>query len=154
MNYKTNKTFKKYLPKNDSFEYWIVFIALCLFTGGLIASANQWQVKPIIYQPVKVWQERDIFAYNVGDPRQTDATPCIGATGEDLCRALANGQKIVALNFLPLGSLIEIKGLGIYRVADRKAKKHPQSIDIAFPSDQYQEAMEFGIKQLDVKIIK
>ena len=36
---------------------------------------------------------RVVTAYNAGDPRQTDDTPCIAANGENICKALAKGKK-------------------------------------------------------------
>ena len=68
-----------------------------------------------------------VTAYNVGDETQNDNTPCIGATGEDLCEALEHGEAIVAYNNVPLNSHICIEGLGCYRVADRTSRKYAVS---------------------------
>lgn len=96
---------------------------------------------------------RTITAYNVGDPSQTDSSPCIGATGENLCEALAHGEKIVATNELPLGSKVAIAG-EVYTVKDRTSGRYQYRYDIAYPAEQYQEALEWGVRDLEVILIK
>ena len=75
----------------------------------------------------------------------------------------ASGKKVqtgmVACNWLPFGTKVNIKGMGVYVVEDRGAKslfgsktnkiKH---IDIYFKS--HQEAKRFGVKYLEVTILK
>ena len=95
---------------------------------------------------------RNVTAYNVGIEAQTDSTPCIGATGEDLCEALANGEKVVATNELPLGSKVKIAGV-IYTVKDRMNSRFNYRYDIAMSEDEYQRAINFGIQVLEVEII-
>lgn len=97
---------------------------------------------------------RTVTAYNVGDPRQTSDRPCLAAGGEDLCRALAAGEKICAANFVPLGTLLDIESCGICRVADRTAERFENRVDIAMPQDQRRQALEFGERQLHVKVLK
>lgn len=92
---------------------------------------------------------RTVTAYNVGDPNQTDSSPCIGATGEDLCEALDRGEKIVATNELPLGSQVKING-EVYTVKDRTSSRYHNRYDIAFTFDQKHEALEWGVKNLEV----
>ncbi len=95
---------------------------------------------------------REVTAYNVGDPSQTDASPCIGATGQDLCALIAQGRKIVATNELPFGSKVEING-EVYEVLDRMNSRYQHRYDIAMPVDQKTNAIKWGLKILDVRPI-
>src|SRR4051812_21444454 len=38
-----------------------------------------------------------VTSYNP-EPRQTDSSPCVGASGRDLCRAAREGDRVVALS--------------------------------------------------------
>ena len=63
---------------------------LILSTAFGIAYADP-MMSPLLYKKIqhyKVKSEtiRVVTAYNVGDPRQTDDTPCISANGENICR--------------------------------------------------------------------
>ena len=93
---------------------------------------------------------RQISAYTLSVD-ETDATPCIGATGEDLCLAQANDESICAANFVPLGTLLKIEGYGPCRVADRMASKHKNRVDILMKTKQ--EAKKWGIKSKLVNIL-
>jgi len=77
-------------------------------------------------------------------PYQTDATPCITAAGTRV------RPGVVAANFLPLGTLLQI-GNDVYIVEDRMNPRYPNSIDIFFASTS--EALEFGSKELDIIVI-
>lgn len=77
-------------------------------------------------------------------PYQTDATPCITAAGTKV------RPGVVAANFLPLGTLLQI-GNDVYIVEDRMNPRYPNSIDIFFPSTS--EALAFGRQKLDIIII-
>ena len=94
-----------------------------------------------------------VTAYNVGDPAQTDATPCIGAGNENLCRALAKGEKVCAANFVPLNAYLHIRDHGIYRVADRMHDRFKYGIDIAMAAHQVDKAKEFGVQHLPVRVL-
>jgi len=59
--------------------------------GNLLEKA---QVKPDISQKsINVYMSH----YNVGDVAQNDATPCIGASGVDLCELRKQGRNFIAL---------------------------------------------------------
>lgn len=90
------------------------------------------------------WVKRKITAYNVGDPSQTDDTPCIGASNEDLCKLIDEGINVCAANFVELGTELEIGGLGTCYVLDRMNKRYTEEVDIAFPRDKKEEALFFG----------
>ena len=96
---------------------------------------------------------RVVTAYNVGDPRQTDDTPCISANGENICRALANGEMRCAANFVPLGSHLYVDKIGVCLVSDRMNKRYRNRVDIAMRKDEYRKALQFGHQKLQVKIL-
>lgn len=95
---------------------------------------------------------RIVTAYNVGDPAQTDDSPCIGATGQDLCAALEQGIKVVATNELPLYSKVSING-EVYTVLDRTNSRYHYRYDIAFPLQQMQESRAWGRKTLKIDVL-
>jgi hypothetical protein len=96
---------------------------------------------------------RTVTAYNVGDPAQTDSTPCIGAAGAkyDLCEMVAAGKRIVATNELPLFSQVKINGK-IYTVLDRTNGRYAYRYDIAMAKDQKSVALAFGSRTLKVEL--
>ena len=96
---------------------------------------------------------RVVTAYNVGDPRQTDDTPCIAANGEDICSALAKGEMRCAANFVPLGSHLYVDKIGVCLVTDRMNRRYRNRVDIAMEKDEYHKARRFGRQKLHVKIL-
>ena len=79
-------------------------------------------------------------------PYQTDSTPCITAAGT----RVRNG--VVASNFLPMGTILEIQGKR-YIVEDRmNARYKGYFVDLWFPSTS--EALEFGRKKLEATIVE
>ena len=97
---------------------------------------------------------RIVTAYNAGDPHQNDGNPCISANGEDLCRALASGQRRCAANFVPLGTKLYIETYGICEVTDRTNRRYRNRVDIAMRLDERRKAIQFGKRKLKVKILK
>ena len=72
--------------------------------------------KPIIAapKPAGKWVIREATAYNVGDPNQNDASPCIGAHANlDLCKLVAAGKLVIATNAYPFHTKLYIEGLGV-----------------------------------------
>jgi len=106
-------------------------------------------------QPYEVISEtiRVVTAYNVGDPSQTDDTPCISANGENICQALAKGKMRCAANFVPLGSRLHVDKVGVCLVTDRMNKRYRNRVDIAMQKDEYRKACRFGRQKLQVKIL-
>jgi 3D (Asp-Asp-Asp) domain-containing protein len=134
-----------------------LFILLLVFTAFDIAYSDP-RMSPLLYpknQHYKVKSEtiRVVTAYNVGDPRQTDDTPCISASGENICSALANGQMRCAANFVPLGSRLHVDKIGVCLVTDRMNKRYRNRVDIAMRKDEYRKACRFGRQKLHVKIL-
>ena len=96
---------------------------------------------------------RVVTAYNVGDPKQTDDTPCISANGENICMALQRGEKRCAANFVPLGTLLHVDTVGTCLVTDRTHRRYGERVDIAMHKNEYQKAIQFGLKRLKVKVL-
>ena len=69
-----------------------LFTLLIIFAAFGIAYADSMMSPLLVHKSqhfrVKSETIRVVTAYNVGDPRQTDDTPCIAANGEDICSAL------------------------------------------------------------------
>jgi 3D (Asp-Asp-Asp) domain-containing protein len=89
-------------------------------------------------------------AYN-SLPSQTDNSPCMTASGFNLCEH--NEENIIATNFLPIGTHIKIPGLygdKIFRVEDRMHSKYYKQIDIWFKD--YDDAVRFGAKWVEIEV--
>jgi 3D (Asp-Asp-Asp) domain-containing protein len=134
-----------------------LFIVLIIFSTFGIADADPMLSLLLLHktQFYKVKSEtiRVVTAYNVGDPRQTDDTPCISANGENICKALANGEMRCAANFVPLGSRLYVEKIGVCLVTDRMNKRYRNRVDIAMQKDEYRKACRFGRQKLLVKIL-
>ena len=91
-----------------------------------------------------------VTAYS-SDPAQTDDTPCITASGFDVCE---NGvENIIAANFLPIGSYVkmpEIFGDRIFRVEDRMNSRYHYRVDVWMTSKE--RARMFGIRKLRIEV--
>ncbi len=134
-----------------------LFILLIIFTIFDIAYADpmmsQFLAHKTLQYRVKSETIRVVTAYNVGDPRQTDDTPCISANGENICKALANGEMRCAANFVPLGSRLYVDKIGVCLVTDRMNRRYRNRVDIAMRKDEYRKACRFGRQKLQVKIL-
>jgi 3D (Asp-Asp-Asp) domain-containing protein len=96
---------------------------------------------------------REVTAYNVGVRGQTSGRPCLGATGENLCRLLARGHKICAANFVDPETILNIEGYGECVVLDRMNRRFAHRVDIAMRKHEVDRALEFGIQRRHVKVI-
>lgn len=101
--------------------------------------------------PAKSGTIREVSAYNSLEA-QTDATPCIGADGTDLCKRYQAGECIVASNAYKLGSKIDLQGFGICTVADRMNKRFQNRIDVFMDKD-HERAVSFGVQKLLVSLV-
>jgi len=97
---------------------------------------------------------REVTAYNVGDPAQTDDTPCIDASNSNICKALDRGEKRCAANFVPLGTRLYIHNYGTCTVTDRMNRRYRNRVDIALPKHEKSKALKFGKQKLYVEVIK
>jgi len=135
----------------------ILFISQMILAAYGIAAAEQNKSPLLIYKnqryTVKSETIRIVTAYNAGDPKQTDETPCISANGENLCKALAKGEKRCAANFVPLGSSLYVDKFGVCVVTDRTNRRYLNRVDIAMRKDEYHKARRFGRQKLHVKIL-
>src|SRR5512135_1941023 len=95
---------------------------------------------------------REVTAYNVGVRRQTSDHPCLGATGENLCRLVARGFKVCAANFVDPETILHIEGYGECVVLDRMNRRFPHRVDIAMKKDEVDTALEFGIQRRHVEV--
>jgi len=82
---------------------------------------------------------------------QTDDTPCITASGFDVCE---HGiENIVAANFVPLGSRVripELFGNRVFLVEDRMNKRYHHKIDIWMQN--IEDARNFGLQYATVEV--
>ena len=95
---------------------------------------------------------REVTAYNVRVRRQTSDEPCIGATGENLCRLVARGLKVCAANFVDPEAILHIDGYGECVVLDRMNRRFPHRVDIAMRKNEVDRAIEFGIQRRYVEV--
>lgn len=100
--------------------------------------------------PQKTYSNIPVTAYN-SVPWQTDDTPCIGAQGTDICAYLEAGSDSCAANFLPLGTVIEVEGLGTCVVRDRMNSRYYYRVDWYMGLD-IASAKSFGIKYKDIGV--
>ncbi len=104
-----------------------LFIFLNILAGYSVVHADSIESPLLIHKNrhyiVQSETIRVVTAYNAGDPRQTDDTPCISASGENICKALAKGKKRCAANFVPLGSRLHVGKIGVCLVTDRTNRK-------------------------------
>jgi len=109
------------------------------------------------FDPMR-WNYMLVTAYNAGDESQCDDTPCEASDLSNICDRLENGEKLVAANFVKLGSKIEIKNkdgviLGRYTVVDHTSSDYKYRVDIAFKLKEKKEALEIGKQTLLVRVI-
>ena len=150
------------LKSNKSSIVWEIskrlLILLFILAAGKIAGADHTNSPVQIHKNqqfiVKSETIRVVTAYNAGDSSQTDDTPCISANGENICDALAKGQKRCAANFVPLGSLLYVDKIGVCLVTDRTNKRYRNRVDIAMQKGEYNKARRFGRQKLHVKILQ
>lgn len=88
---------------------------------------------------------------------ETDSNPCIGSRNNNLCKLrpeLKNkGITICASRDLPLDTLIYIDGIGECIIKDRMNIRYKGTNRIDILLESKQEAIKFGIKELNYKVI-
>ncbi len=85
------------------------------------------------------------------DPSQTDDTPCITASGFDLCEHAV--EDVVAANFLPLGTRVripELYGDRVFTVEDRMNERYYYKMDIWM--QELSDAKSFGVQYATVEV--
>lgn len=125
-------------------------------TVALMVSAMQNQTKDFGHLPVaedataKRTFHIPITAYT-SDVAQTDDTPCITASGLNLCER--NQEDIVAANFLPLGTRVripELYGDRVFYVQDRMNARYDKHMDIWMRN--YSDAKHFGLQYVEIEV--
>lgn len=109
---------------------------------GSLPEANRRAARPFMKVAVT--------AYN-SVPGQTDATPCIGAQGTDICQLLAEGSNTCAANFVALGTVLEVDGLGTCVVRDRMNARYHYRVDWYMGMD-IASAKRFGVQTKQIGI--
>lgn len=152
------------LVKNKKFSVLIFAILLAIFCLPRISSFAYFQLDPQnfidqIQQIVKInnpdkpeTMKLYVTAYS-STPEQTDSTPCIAASGYNLCEH--DLENVVACNFLPFGTKIKFPELDknkVYTVVDRMHERYNSRVDIW--KREKKDAKSFGIKYLTVEIYR
>jgi len=91
-----------------------------------------------------------ITAYT-SEVAQTDDTPCITASGLDVCER--DEENVVAANFLPLGTRVRIPALygdRVFYVEDRMNERYVYRMDIWMK--QKTDAKQFGVQHATVEV--
>ena len=86
---------------------------------------------------------------------QTDNTPCLTATGYDVCENYARygAANTIASNFLPLHAIVKIPeffGDQIFVVRDRMNDRYYNRLDLWMPTRT--QAVRFGVRYVTVEI--
>jgi hypothetical protein len=79
---------------------------------------------------------RDVNAYVTGyntSPGQTDDTPCIAASGANIC---GRTDAVACPRRIELGTILQIRGM-LYICEDRLAKKYDSRFDISCDKNTY-----------------
>ena len=108
-------------------------------------------VKEVV-EPVKYTHTAKLTAYN-SVPEQTDGNPCIAADGTNVCTFKGC---VIAQNGVKFGTKVEIEGIGLCHVHDRKNSRYDSNwIDIYFGGrDKVADAFQFGKREAKYRIIE
>lgn len=82
---------------------------------------------------------------------QTDDSPCITASGLDVCER--DEENVVAANFLPLGTRVripELFGDRVFYVEDRMNARYKMKMDVWMKNKQ--DAKKFGVKYTTIEV--
>ncbi|MDO8559998.1 MAG: hypothetical protein Q7S23_03080 [bacterium] len=93
-----------------------------------------------------------VTAYN-SLPEQTDSTPCITASGYNLCQA--DEENVVAANFLRFGTKVRLpdySGEKVYTVQDRMHPRFDRRMDLWMR--ERSDARKFGLRTLTVEVLE
>jgi len=93
-----------------------------------------------------------VTAYS-SEAAQTDSSPCITATGFNLCKH--GVEDTIAANFLPFGTKVrmpELFGDRIFVVRDRMNARYKTRADIWFKNKN--DAIKFGIKKVKIEVLQ
>ncbi len=125
-------------------------------TVGLIVKAmqNQTQEYGRLPQSADASARRrftiPLTAYT-SDPRQTDDTPCVTASGLNVCER--GVENVVAANFLPLGTCVripELFGERVFYVEDRMNARYDKRMDVWM--QEIAQAKSFGVQYATIEV--
>lgn len=161
------RNYRRWGRRGDFILFFAFFLGTLLFgfvvtVKGQVADspgARATLLRSVEKSPVRLYQVvsetvREVTAYNVGDRSQTDEHPCIGASGDNLCSRLERGEKICALNGVPLGTILVIQNYGECIVMDRMNSRYRNRVDIAMKVSELGKARKFGLQRLNVEILE
>ena len=77
-------------------------------------------------------------------PEETDDTPCIAASGKDICKLKAIGENICASNDVPFGTMLRFFGLGTCTVWDRMNERYTGTGRVDWYAGDGAEALELA----------
>ena len=115
------------------------------------AASEEVETPIVTPEPIKYTHKSKLTAYN-SVPEQTDGNPCIAADGTNVCEFEGC---VVAQNGVPFGTKVDIEGVGVCHVHDRKNSRYDSNwIDIYFGGrDKVAAAFEFGSKEAGYRIV-
>lgn len=184
MNYKHSAAVKSGLTKRRIKQwqrrmgYKLVAITFIMFALSILWCSFELQnsLQPLI-QTVKADEQVEkpkkqslgisTVTMYTSRPEETDASPCIDSNGQDICVLWQKGQKTCATNWVDLGSVLEVEGLGECLVTGRMNKRYHTEVDwyngyddeCLDGYDQYdicpqlKEALEFGAKKREIYLL-
>ena len=110
-------------------------------------------------QRAKAAKAKTIRSYTVvataysSDVAQTDSTPCITASGFNVCEH--GKEDIIAANFLPIGTKVKVPdmyGDTIFTVEDRMNKRYTYRVD--FWKASRNRAITFGNRLIRIEVVQ
>ena len=113
-----------------------------------IASAS---TDPCTLADVSCGRERQVTAFN-SVPSQTDSSPCVAASGVDICEMHEHGIVACASNEFAFGTRLFIETVGECVVVDRMHPRFPNRVDVHFGNspESTNQARAFGVRTLEV----
>lgn len=125
-------------------------------TIGLIIEAMQNETRPygrltLSHDAAPRRSYRVPITAYTSEPAQTDDTPCVTASGLDVCER--DIENVVAANFLPLGTRVripELYGDRVFYVEDRMNKRYNYKMDIWMKEKS--NAKVFGVQYATIEV--
>jgi 3D (Asp-Asp-Asp) domain-containing protein len=81
---------------------------------------------------------------------QTDGSPCVAASGMNICNHYAAGELLCASNAYPFGTKLLIDEYGTCTVVDRMSRRYEDRVDLYFGFDTGA-AREWGVQLVTIK---
>lgn len=99
-----------------------------------------------VMEPIKTTREVTAYTASINE---TDDSPCVGATGMNICEIAESGINVCASNAFPIGTYLTIDNLGDCVVFDRMNSRYQNRVDWFMGYDK-ERAIQFGIQRLYV----